>query len=187
MAVIIDGKKVSAELREQIKNEAEEFFEKYGVRPGLAVIIVGDDPASKVYVNNKEKACAQVGYYSEVYRLPEGNDNPLRGIHHFVLGQLVLNQCNGQSGSVYRDIYLLQNVRKCADVILMSMRDDKALDLVDVVLQIRDIRYHAVNTEHIVLRECQSAVNDYDRVLILYRSDIHSNLFQTAQRNDLQA
>ena len=71
MAVIIDGKKVSAELREQIKNEAEEFFEKYGVRPGLAVIIVGDDPASKVYVNNKEKACAQVGYYSEVYRLPE--------------------------------------------------------------------------------------------------------------------
>ena len=71
MAEIIDGKKVSAELREQIKNEAEEFFEKYGARPGLAVIIVGDDPASKVYVNNKEKACAHVGYYSEVYRLPE--------------------------------------------------------------------------------------------------------------------
>lgn len=71
MAEIIDGKKVSAQMREQIKSETEELFQKYGVRPGLAVIIVGDDPASKVYVNNKEKACAQVGYYSEVYRLPE--------------------------------------------------------------------------------------------------------------------
>lgn len=71
MAEIIDGKKVSAQMREQIKSETEELYQKYGVRPGLAVIIVGDDPASKVYVNNKEKACAQVGYYSEVYRLPE--------------------------------------------------------------------------------------------------------------------
>ena len=71
MAEIIDGKKVSAQMREQIKSETEKLYQKYGVRPGLAVIIVGDDPASKVYVNNKEKACAQVGYYSEVYRLPE--------------------------------------------------------------------------------------------------------------------
>lgn len=74
MAEIIDGKKVSAQMREQIKSETEELFQKYGVRPGLAVIIVGDDPASKVYVNNKEKACAQVGYYSEVYRLPEATE-----------------------------------------------------------------------------------------------------------------
>ncbi|MGM9665588.1 MAG: bifunctional methylenetetrahydrofolate dehydrogenase/methenyltetrahydrofolate cyclohydrolase FolD [Eubacteriales bacterium] len=74
MAEIIDGKKVSAQMREQIKSETEELFQKYGVRPGLAVIIVGDDPASKVYVSNKEKACAQVGYYSEVYRLPEATE-----------------------------------------------------------------------------------------------------------------
>ncbi len=74
MAEIIDGKKVSAQMREQIKSETEELYQKYGVRPGLAVIIVGDDPASKVYVSNKEKACAQVGYYSEVYRLPEATE-----------------------------------------------------------------------------------------------------------------
>lgn len=81
MAEIIDGKKVSAQMREQIKSETEEFFRKYGVRPGLAVIIVGDDPASKVYVNNKEKACAQVGYYSEVYHLPETTEmNELLGL-----------------------------------------------------------------------------------------------------------
>ncbi|MGM9645138.1 MAG: bifunctional methylenetetrahydrofolate dehydrogenase/methenyltetrahydrofolate cyclohydrolase FolD [Eubacteriales bacterium] len=81
MAEIIDGKKVSAQMREQIKSETEEFFRKYEVRPGLAVIIVGDDPASKVYVNNKEKACAQVGYYSEVYHLPETTEmNELLGL-----------------------------------------------------------------------------------------------------------
>lgn len=71
MAKIINGKEVSASVREELKRETAELVEKYGVRPGLAVIIVGDDPASKVYVNNKEKGCAEVGYYSEVYRLPE--------------------------------------------------------------------------------------------------------------------
>lgn len=70
MAKIINGKEVSASVREELKKETQELVEKYGVRPGLAVIIVGDDPASKVYVNNKEKGCAEVGYYSEVYRLP---------------------------------------------------------------------------------------------------------------------
>ena len=70
MAQIISGKVVSAQVREELKAQTQEMIEKYGVRPGLAVIIVGDDPASKVYVNNKEKGCAEVGYYSEVYRLP---------------------------------------------------------------------------------------------------------------------
>ncbi len=71
MAQIINGKLVSAEVREELKAQTQELFEKYGIRPRLAVIIVGDDPASKVYVNNKEKGCADVGFYSEVYRLPE--------------------------------------------------------------------------------------------------------------------
>ena len=70
MAQIISGKVVSAQVREELKAQTQEMIEKYGVRPGLAVISVGDDPASKVYVNNKEKGCAEVGYYSEVYRLP---------------------------------------------------------------------------------------------------------------------
>ncbi len=70
MAQIISGKVVSAQVREELKAQTQEMIEKHGIRPGLAVIIVGDDPASKVYVNNKEKGCAEVGYYSEVYRLP---------------------------------------------------------------------------------------------------------------------
>ena len=72
MAKIINGKEVSASVREELKKETRELLEKYGIRPGLAVIIVGEDPASKVYVNNKEKGCNEVGFYSEVYRLPEG-------------------------------------------------------------------------------------------------------------------
>ena len=66
---IIDGKAVSAAVRERVRLETEELKKK-GVRPGLAVIIVGDDPASQVYVRNKEKACAEVGFYSEKYALP---------------------------------------------------------------------------------------------------------------------
>ncbi len=71
MAQIINGKQVSQNLREKQKSETEALFQKYGKRPGLAVIIVGEDPASKVYVANKEKACIEVGFHSELYRLPE--------------------------------------------------------------------------------------------------------------------
>ena len=66
---LIDGKAVSASVRARGKQETEEL-KKQGVTPGLAVIIVGEDPASQVYVRNKEKACAEVGFYSEKYALP---------------------------------------------------------------------------------------------------------------------
>ena len=70
MAVIIDGKAVSAKVRSEVAEETVRLKEK-GIVPGLAVIIVGNDPASRVYVNNKKKACAQVGIYSEEFALPE--------------------------------------------------------------------------------------------------------------------
>lgn len=69
MAQIIDGKKISAQIREELKAKVAELTEK-GCRPGLAVIIVGEDPASKVYVRNKEKGCEELGIYSEKYALP---------------------------------------------------------------------------------------------------------------------
>ena len=69
MAKILDGKAVSASVKEQVANETAALKEK-GITPGLAVVIVGDDPASHVYVNNKKKACAQVGFHSEEYALP---------------------------------------------------------------------------------------------------------------------
>ncbi len=71
MAKIIDGKAISAQIRAEIKEKAAEFTAKNGYRPGLAVIIVGSDPASQVYVRNKRRACDEVGFYSEAYELPE--------------------------------------------------------------------------------------------------------------------
>ena len=70
MANIIDGKAISAAIRAELKEETEAFFQKNGFRPGLAVIIVGEDPASQVYVRNKRRACDEVGFYSEAYELP---------------------------------------------------------------------------------------------------------------------
>lgn len=65
---LIDGKAISLEIQEQLAKEIQELKNK----PGLAVILVGEDPASKVYVSNKEKMCNKLGIKSFVYRLPEG-------------------------------------------------------------------------------------------------------------------
>ena len=70
MAKIIDGKVISASVKERVKQGVQELKEK-GISVGLAVIIVGDDPASKVYVANKKKACDEIGIISEEYALPQ--------------------------------------------------------------------------------------------------------------------
>jgi methylenetetrahydrofolate dehydrogenase (NADP+)/methenyltetrahydrofolate cyclohydrolase len=70
MAQIIDGKKISAEIRAEIAAEVREMKAE-GINPGLAVIIVGENPASQVYVRNKGKACEEVGIYSEIIEMPE--------------------------------------------------------------------------------------------------------------------
>ena len=70
MAVILDGKATSAQVRGEIATAARALTERTGVVPGLAVVIVGDDPASQVYVRNKRRACEQVGFYSEGFELP---------------------------------------------------------------------------------------------------------------------
>ncbi len=67
-AKLIDGNKIAKQVRNVWKSRVNKL-KRQGVFPGLAVIIVGDDPASKVYVNNKIKACEEVGLYSEAYRL----------------------------------------------------------------------------------------------------------------------
>ena len=69
-ARIIDGKQVECDIRAELKSEVAEVKEKGGVTTGLAVILVGDDPASKSYVTAKEKACAEIGIYSDDNRLP---------------------------------------------------------------------------------------------------------------------
>ena len=71
MAQIIDGKAISRQVREEIAAEVVSFKEKNNCAPGLAVVIVGNDPASQVYVRNKKRGCEEVGFYSESYELDE--------------------------------------------------------------------------------------------------------------------
>jgi len=68
VANVIDGKAIAADLREEIKADTEELIAQ-GVTPGLAVVLVGEDPASRVYVSMKEKACAEAGIFSDEYKL----------------------------------------------------------------------------------------------------------------------
>ena len=71
MAQIIDGKAVSASVKEEVAAEAARLKEEKGLKVGLAVVIVGNNPASRVYVNNKKKACEAVGFQSYEYAMDE--------------------------------------------------------------------------------------------------------------------
>ncbi len=70
MALIIDGKAIARKIRGEIATETQRLAAQ-GVRPGLAVVLVGENPASKVYVSMKEKACSDVGIFSDEYTLPD--------------------------------------------------------------------------------------------------------------------
>lgn len=68
---IIDGKAISQEIERELADRVEKIKSDYGFTPGLAVVIVGNDPASRTYVNSKKKACERLGIYSEEHALPE--------------------------------------------------------------------------------------------------------------------
>ena len=70
MAILIDGKETARAVRGEIRDAVAAFTKESGVIPGLAVVIVGDDPASRVYVRNKHRACEEVGIRSDVHALP---------------------------------------------------------------------------------------------------------------------
>lgn len=71
MATIIDGKKVSEQLREDLKNQTQQFVDETGIQPHLVVVIVGNNPASMTYVRNKKRSCEAVGFKSTVIELAE--------------------------------------------------------------------------------------------------------------------
>ena len=75
--MIIDGKKTAAELREELKKKIIELKSSHNVVPGLTVILVGEDPASKIYVKNKEKFAKEVGMNSEVIRYPADTEEKI--------------------------------------------------------------------------------------------------------------
>lgn len=80
---VIDGKKISSTVKERLKSQIEEIVSSGKRSPCLAVILCGDDPASKVYVGHKEKACKAVGIISKTYRLPATTqENEILGLIH---------------------------------------------------------------------------------------------------------
>jgi len=70
MSIIIDGNKIAQDIRQEVRQDTFVFKETTGMVPGLSVILVGEDPASKVYVGRKAKACEEVGFLSREYKLP---------------------------------------------------------------------------------------------------------------------
>lgn len=70
MALIIDGKKISDTIKQEIKEKTQELINSRGIRPGLAVLLVGEDAASQIYVRSKAKACEDLGFHSLVERMP---------------------------------------------------------------------------------------------------------------------
>ena len=131
---IIDGKKVSAEVKEQVRQETLRLKEEHGVTPGLAVVIVGDDPASRVYVNNKKKACELVGFRSEEYALPaSATQEELLDLVH------KLNEKEDINGILVQ-------------LPLPKHLDDKAV--IEAINPVKDVdAFHAVNVGKIMLGE----------------------------------
>lgn len=132
MANIIDGKAISAQIREEIAEKVKLYNEKTGLRPGLAVIIVGENPASQVYVRNKKKACEQVGFNSWVYEMPEStNQDELNAL---------IDQLNGDHG---------------VHGILVQLPLPKHLDEEEVILRIKPEKdvdaFHPYNVGRITI------------------------------------
>ena len=131
---IIDGKKVSAEVKEQVRQETLRLKEEHGVTPGLAVVIVGDDLASRVYVNNKKKACELVGFRSEEYALPASTTQE----------ELL-------------DLVRTLNEKEDINGILVQLPLPKHLDdkaVIEAINPVKDVdAFHAVNVGKIMLGE----------------------------------
>lgn len=131
MAKIIDGKAVSQFVKDEVKKEVSALGEK-GVSVGLAVIIVGNDPASRTYVNNKKKACEATGIISEEYALPDDT----------TMEELL---------ALIKEL----NAKKSINGILCQLPLPKHLDEKAVIENIDPIKdvdaFHAVNTGHIMI------------------------------------
>ena len=131
---IIDGKKVSAEVKEKVRQETLQLKEQHGITPGLAVVIVGDDPASRVYVNNKKKACELVGFRSEEYALPASTAQ-----------EELLDLVRTLNGKEDINGILVQ-------LPLPKHLDDKAV--IEAINPVKDVdAFHAVNVGKIMLGE----------------------------------
>ena len=116
--MIIDGKKVAAELRGELKKKVTELKSTYNAVPGLTVILVGEDPPSKIYVRNKEKSANEVGINSEVIKYPENVEEKV------LLNKIIeLNNNNNVSGILVQ-LPLPKHIDKRKVIATMNPRKD---------------------------------------------------------------
>ena len=104
-------------------------------------------------------------------------------IKQVVLPHFMLNKRHGQGGCIDRNIDIADHKRQCADMILMTVCDDKTFYTIYIVFQISDIRNDKINSEHIILGKGQSAIDDYNRITVLKRGDVHTDCFQPSERD----
>ena len=123
---------------------------------------------------------------AELNRITGAHAVHLDLLGHLVLGQLGFDDAAGQSGRVDRCVALTQNIRNSADMVLMSVGDHIAAQLVQVALEVRCIRNDQVNTQHIVIRKGNAAVDNYDVIAVLDHRHVLTDLVQAAERYDLQ-
>ena len=117
-ATIMDGKKISALVRQDIAREVA-ALKAAGVTPGLAVVIVGSDPASQIYVRNKHRACDEVGMYSEVIELPESTtEEELIALVHELNGREEIHGilCQAPLPKHINETTVIDNIRADKDV-----------------------------------------------------------------------
>ncbi len=121
-AKILEGKAFAAEIKKSVKIEVENLKKTQGITPGLAVIIVGENAASKVYVANKHKACEELGIYSEVIRMPEqiNKQELLAQIH-------LLNESSSIHG-ILLQLPLPEALRNNEAELLQAIHPDKDVD-----------------------------------------------------------
>ncbi len=134
MAKLISGIKISNDIKNEIKEETKELIRLKGVKPGLGVILVGDNPASKVYVANKQKGCEEVGFLSETAKLPADSTE------EEVLNQIQCYQKRDDIHGLLVQLPLPPQIDK--DKVLYAISPDKDVD-----------GFHPVNIGRLVVQQ----------------------------------
>ena len=139
-AKILEGKVFASQIKDSVQKEVEFLAETHGITPGLVVIIVGENPASKVYVANKHKACAEVGIYSEVVQMPSD------ATREELLAQIIALNENMEIDGILLQLPLPDHLKQYETEFLNAINPDKDVDGFHPV----NVGKLAIGQEHLV-------------------------------------
>ena len=124
--------------------------------------------------------------YAELYPVSRRDAMQLRLEIETEFLEFVFKNTEGQSRTVNRNVYLLEKIRHAADMILVSVSQNKPLYFLSVVYQIRNVRNDEIDSEHIVAREAESAIDDYDIIAVFEHREVFCDLAETSQCKHFQ-